>query len=62
MIWKEKYIMKLDKAMRRDRKISRRNKTKVGGDSKHWDKVTEKREDIKIKRQREEKASRIGNE
>jgi hypothetical protein len=54
--------MKLDKAMRRDRKISRRRKVKVGGESKHWDKVTEKRNDNKLKKQREEKASRIGNE
>ena len=54
--------MKLDKATRRDRKIEKRKRTKVGGDLKHWDRVIEKRKDNKLKKQREEKASRIGNE
>lgn len=54
--------MKLDKATRRDRKIANRKKARIGGDSKHWDKVIEKRQDTKIKEQRKEKASRIGNE
>ena len=54
--------MKLDKATRRDRKIEKRKRTKVGGDSKHWDKVIERRKDTRIKEQRKEKASRVGNE
>ena len=54
--------MKLDKATRRDRKIEKRKKVRVGGDLKHWDRVVEKRQDTKIKDKRKEKASRIGNE
>jgi hypothetical protein len=52
----------LDKATRRDRKIERRKKIKIGGDSKHWDKIIEKRQDTYIQTQRKEKASRIDNE
>ena len=53
--------MTLDRAIRRDRKIEKRKKVKVGGESKHWDKVIEKRQDTDIKIQRKEKASRIDN-
>lgn len=54
--------MKLDKAMRRDRKILRRKKAKVGEELDHWNRVIEKRKDNKLKKQREEKASRIGSD
>ena len=54
--------MTLDRATRRDRKIEKRKKIKIGGESKHWDKIIEKRQDRDIKIQRKEKTSRIDNE
>ena len=53
--------MTLDRATRRDRKIEKRKKIKVGEDLKYWDKIIEKRQDTDIKIQRKEKASRIDN-